>query len=145
MTRTNGHFGARRLALLIGVCLAASLLVGCGKSTCAVNGKVVYDDGKQAGPELEGHVVTFESQNEPVSASGLIGPDGTFTVSTYDMDDGAVPGKHRVAVMAPTPEIDVPPPPREIKAKFESFDKSGLEVTLESGDNDVVLTVERAE
>ncbi len=145
MTRTNVHFRLRRVALLAGVCLAAASVVGCGNSTCAVNGKVVYDDGKQAGPELEGYTVIFESQNEPVSASGLIGPDGTFEVSTYEPDDGAVAGPHRVAVTAPVHETDDPPPPRAIKPHFESFDKSGLAVTIEPGDNEVVLTVERAE
>ena len=131
--------------MLVGICLAATILVGCGKGTCSVNGKVVYDDGQQAGPELQGYAVTFESQNEPVSASGLIGPDGTFEISTYEPGDGAVVGKHRVAVTAPVHETDDLPPPRAIKARFESFDKSGLEVTLESGSNQVELTVERAE
>ena len=40
------------------------------------------------------------------SAYGNIRPDGTYTLTTYDKEDGALIGKHRVRAYKPDPEDD---------------------------------------
>lgn len=43
------------------------------------------------------------------SASGLIQPDGTYQLTTYDAGDGAIVGPHTVQVLAPDPVDDDSP------------------------------------
>jgi hypothetical protein len=43
--------------------------------------------------------VEFKSQMHGIQARGDIQPDGTFTLSTYEPNDGAVAGKHDVVVV----------------------------------------------
>ena len=62
--------------------------------TYKTTGKVLFSDGKL----LEGGTIVFESVDHPVTARSVIGLDGTFTLSTYGKGDGAVAGKHRVAI-----------------------------------------------
>ena len=72
--------------------LALSLLTsGCGKSKGTVSGKVTYENK----PVVFGIVLLADGANQPVS--GVIQPDGTFTVKdvTY--------GEVSVAVMSPNP------------------------------------------
>jgi hypothetical protein len=85
--------------------LAALALFGCGPSrdpnlppTANVSGKVIY----QGEPVTVG-TVTFHPEGDGNPAVGLLGEDGTFSLSTYAPGDGAVVGKHSVT-------IDIPPP-----------------------------------
>lgn len=81
--------------------LAASLLIGCGSGdqldVAPVRGTVTCN-----GKTLTSGDVTFspiaESQEGMPGkpAFGSIGPDGTFVLTTYESNDGAVIGKHRV-------------------------------------------------
>src|SRR5262249_8325025 len=70
------------------------VLAGCnrGPKMLPVSGKVIYN-----GRPLEFGVVMFQPPSgQP--AQGQIQPDGTFTLSTYRLNDGAVVGKHKVRV-----------------------------------------------
>lgn len=68
-------------------------LGGCGGPTLApVKGKVTYK-GK---PLQFGGIMFQPASGQP--ARGIIGADGTFTLSTYFDGDGAVVGKHHVRV-----------------------------------------------
>lgn len=72
-----------------------TLAAGCGSGqmpVAPVQGKVLY-----RGKPLEFGSVIFQPQAGP-AASGPIQPDGSFRLSTYGRDDGAVIGKHRVLV-----------------------------------------------
>jgi hypothetical protein len=130
--------------------LLVGAIAGCGgNDVCPVEGVVVYPDGSPA-TDLENHVVTFElvdpeaSSDQPgVSASGAVKADGTFTLGTYEIDDGAAPGKHRVAL---SPEVQVSDETivkEVLDPKFYAFDTSGLEVTITPGTNEVKLPVQR--
>jgi|tagenome__1003787_1003787.scaffolds.fasta_scaffold19239692_2 hypothetical protein len=69
-------------------------VAGCnrGPKMVPVTGKVIYN-----GRPLEFGVVMFQPPSgQP--AQGTIQPDGTFTLSTYRSNDGAVSGKHKVRV-----------------------------------------------
>ncbi len=81
---------------------AVTGLVGCESDPTAVpavhaSGTVTYK-GK---PVVKGAIQFVPEVGRP--ASGTIS-DGNFTLSTYGTDDGAVPGKHKVAVTSTTEE-----------------------------------------
>ena len=127
----------------------AALLSGCGGSTYPVHGKVVFKDNQAAATELVDYVVTLESVDGKVGASGVVKPDGTFDISTHKPGDGAVPGKHRVALNPPaTHELiegpEAKPPAPLIPDKYGTFDTSGLEVTVDRSGQEVVVPVDRA-
>jgi hypothetical protein len=70
-------------------------LAGCGGDrlpTAPVEGKILL-----GGKALEfGEVVFYPERGPP--GRGNIGSDGTFHLSTYGHNDGAVVGKHRVEI-----------------------------------------------
>lgn len=99
-----------RVVAWLPVTVVAALVVGvtgCGKSgseyqVAPVTGKVTFNGE----PVPEG-TVRFQPVSEAAGkagitgkpATGSVGQDGTFTLSTYGEDDGAVIGKHRVLYM----------------------------------------------
>ena len=57
---------------------------------CSVEGVVRFPDGQ---PLTEGTVAFEAVDHQPrITATGEIGPGGTFRLGTYGVDDGAVPG-----------------------------------------------------
>jgi hypothetical protein len=99
-------------ASLLSTVFAAMLLTGCSGDTMAtgsVSGKVTYE-----GKPVEGGSLTFV----PDSPTGggkpgvaTIAADGTYRVSTYGTNDGAVIGKHKIRF---SPNI-VAPAAKELK------------------------------
>lgn len=125
------------------------LLSGCDAQieTYLVHGMVVYPDGK---PLTKG-TVEFEVQGlkKAVTASGDINSDGTFQLGTYEVNDGAIAGTHRVAVIADY-EIGtgierpglIPPP--ILNPKFSEFNTSGLEFEVKPSPNNIMVQVDYA-
>lgn len=109
------------LVLLLGT-------VGCGSGGehgVAKAGGTVTLDGNPV-PEL---VVSFTPQstgggNPGKSATGRTDAQGKFTLSTYEMGDGAVIGKHQVMVSLDGPD---PTPPGQLSENI---------VEVKSGTND---------
>ena len=138
-----------RLFLLVGCPVYSVVLAGCGgDATYPIRGKVVFQDTKVPATELAGYVITLESFDGKVGASGVVKPDGTFEVSTYELGDGAVPGRHRVALNAPMSHelIEGPgamEPASPIPDKYGSPATSGLEIKVESSGQEVELSLER--
>jgi hypothetical protein len=139
--------GERWMALGI----ASAFLVGCGSQpqTFPVHGRVVFEDGT---PVRFGSIETL-SVDQRVNARGTIGPDGTFSLTTYENNDGAVPGEHRVAIIqaATVPlAVSASTSPRhthgrDLAARYRSFATSGLSFTVVPDSiNDVTLEVEEA-
>ena len=123
-------------------------LVGCGSGKYPVEGKVLFRDGKPA-TELAGGTVMFESKELHVSAIGEIDKDATFRLTTSVRNDGAPPGKYRVAVTPPEDEgIQDDKPGKKRRAlldpRFRSIETSNLEATVEKKKNELTVTVERA-
>jgi hypothetical protein len=125
--------------------LAACLLLsGCDsgqKPTYPVKGKFVWEGGGNA-KELAGGMVIFECASEDMSAKGSIDSEGGFVLGTYKVDDGAVAGKHKVAVTQPADTsagdfrtLAV------VDRKYESMDTTDLEVTIEPKPNEITLKV----
>ena len=128
-------------------------LLGCGGSpaTFPAGGRVTYADGAP----LDGGAVEFRSlESKPrVGARGVIQPDGTFRLTTYLPDDGAVPGNHQALVVPQRPpgdrweELRSSGQIQTIHSKYQRFDSSGLEFTVTPNpeENDFQIVVERPE
>lgn len=123
--------------------------LGCqddGRSpTYRVQGKVVFADGT---PLRGGSVICLsDSETESLSARGNISEAGTFTLGTYEVDDGAIAGRHLVAIDPPLPtnfNPDAGPAPRVIHQRFQHHDTSGLAFdVVEDGPNEITLEVSR--
>ena len=72
--------------------------IGCGGSSgrpdlVAVQGTVTFK-----GSPVEGATVTFYSDKAPRPANGVTNSSGKFQLTTYDTNDGAVPGEHTVSI-----------------------------------------------
>src|SRR5262249_13230360 len=115
---------------------------------------VAFPDGST----LEGAIVTFQSVPDgnqdgakSISAVGKVSADGTCHMMTYKPGDGAIAGKHRVAV-APPPMSHGPHDPRDptrttplVHSRFRRPDTSGLEVTVTpQGPNEFDIRIERS-
>jgi hypothetical protein len=131
----------RRSALAVGV---LACLVGCGGGkTAPVNGRVKLKGGSDVSV-LAGYSLTFEPVDGKTSAVGEINRDGTFKLSTFGANDGAVPGKYRVAINQPTsPDPDKPPTKSKLPARYENLDSSGLTAEVKPGQNNIELELDK--
>jgi len=128
------------------LCLIAvtALFVGCSSKTAPVNGRVKFKDGGDISV-LRGYMVSFEPEDDRISGAGEIGADGTFKITTFTADDGAIPGRHRIAISPPDPPPDAPPPKPVIPQKYRDFGTSGLTADIKPGTtNTVEFELERA-
>ena len=133
--------------MVIGALLV--FVAGCGTqrpATYPVHGKVVFADGSP----LQGGTVEFRTAHEgskSIIASGIVAEDGTFQLTTFEEQDGAVAGTHQVIVRpkrsAARAEKFGPVEPLAVDRRFFSYNTSGLEETVIEGDNEITLRVER--
>ncbi|MDZ7617388.1 MAG: hypothetical protein U1E05_10305 [Patescibacteria group bacterium] len=133
------------------VLLALLSVLGCGsgQSVYPVQGQIVYADGSPA-TDLAGCTVTFEwvaptamAEQAGIGGWGEVQADGTFTIGTYKPADGAVAGKHRVAISPPEQEVDGPIVESPVASRYGSVETSGLEVEVARGTKKITLTVDR--
>lgn len=131
----------------LGFCLL--LLAGCGgEATYKVEGKIEFADGT---PVMFGDI-EFLNRERKLNARGKIKRDGTFTVSTFGRNDGAVEGQHEVTIQQfvtiPLAEHQVTTIHHDhgslVHEKYRSYEKSDLTVTIErKSPNETVLVVEK--
>jgi len=135
---------------LCGGLLLLSLSGGCNQRppTYEVHGMVVFPDGKP----LTSGTVEFEAlhQKKPITASGEIAANGTFQLGTFEPNDGAIVGEHRVAVISDFEigtGIERPDelPPERLHAKFRDFKSSGLKFIVKPQRNNILVEVDYAE
>jgi hypothetical protein len=112
---------------------------GCGKSDSLpslqvyeVKGKVLLPDGKP----LSGGWIYFVSKGDlPVTPSGQISSDGTFSLVTGGSGEGAPAGDYKIRVEAP----QLPTGPKAKKPafpfKYTDEDSSGLVLTVRAEPN----------
>ena len=131
-----------RLAfIVIGLAVLSS---GCGGETSPkpvfpVSGKVLVDGKPAAHATVILHPVG-ESGPDVVRPRAQVGPDGTFTVSTYGSGDGAPAGEYAVTVewwltnaAAGKGRGDDLPPANRLPARYASAASSGLKATVGEG------------
>ena len=121
----------RALAL---AAILSGLTGGCGPSaeshpeTVPVQGKVTY----KGQPVPKGTITFQPDAGQP--ATGEIQPDGSYRLGTFGQGDGAVPGHHRVMIIANTADPTKIPgsspgyvEPRDLVPKsYGQIDTSGL-------------------
>jgi hypothetical protein len=128
------------LMRVLAICFSttlAGLLVGCGSgedphpATVSVQGKVTY----QGQPVPKGTITFQPAGGRP--AVGEIKPDGTYRLSTFGEMDGAIPGAHKVMILANTGDPTKMPsspgyvvPKDLVPRKYASPETSGLEVNV---------------
>lgn len=148
---TSARVAARTNASWIGgLALACLLMVGCGSqpTTFVVKGKVVYADGT---PVRFGDIETL-AVDQRINARGKIQADGSFTLTTYQANDGALPGVHQ-AVIIQTTSIPLAAAAKlapvkhahgnDIGPKYRSYSTSGLRFTVDpSGVSEVTLVID---
>jgi hypothetical protein len=115
---------------IVGLLFVLFATAGChrGPKMVPVTGKVVYN-----GQPLEFGSITFQPPSgQP--AQGNIQSDGTFTLSTYRLNDGAVVAKHKVRLACyESQKPGAPKAPGEqtlgkllIPEKYTFYDQSGF-------------------
>jgi len=123
-------------------CALALLLTGCRSAklprTLPVQGKVTW-----RGQPLSQGMVAFsparlgEAGQPSRPAMGKIGPDGTYRLSSFRENDGAMPGEYRVTVVSyyasePGPDDSFKPAVSRIPIRYGDPEKSGLNFTVPS-------------
>lgn len=137
------------LHVRIAYLMSLLLLAGCGSrgpKTYSVSGEVVFEDGVV----LQGGLVEFSAVEQEMSATGRIGLDGKFRLTTVKVGDGAIAGLHR-AIVITTYGDDLIQHHHDAKTlrraakKFASYATSGLKFTVRPGEkNHFRVVVERA-
>jgi hypothetical protein len=128
------------LPRVLAICFSttlAGLFVGCGSgeepnpATVPVQGKVTY----QGQPVPKGTITFQPAGGRP--AVGEIQPDGTYHLSTFGEKDGAIPGAHKVMILANTGDPTKMPsspgyvvPKDLVPKKYARTETSELEVTV---------------
>ena len=138
---------------LIGAGLCAIALSGCSKDsprTIAVQGTVRLN-----GKPLPGGVITFQpvtvAANLPHRlAQGSIGADGTYSLSTFEPGDGALPGEYVVMIrgiqpIAPVDEFSRSTSetiPLAIPAIYSDAQRTPLKATVDAGGSSQKIDLE---
>lgn len=125
----------QHLCFLIVVVLVSTFAGGCGDGRpkrVKVSGQVLID-----GKPLEYGFVQVMPAGER-AATGKIGPNGRFTLTTFDPDDGCVLGKHNVAVIA-TESINGSSQRWHAPKKYVDATKSDLQVEITEPTDSLVI------
>ena len=112
---------------LVGACAAAGMLAGCGDERperVAVAGQV-FIDGK---PLTCGTVMLVPAGARP--SVGAIDPQGRFTLTCFEGQDGAVVGRHPVQVTA-NKDVDANTIRWFAPKKYANYRTSGLVADIE--------------
>jgi hypothetical protein len=138
---------------VVGVVGLSVLWAGCGRG--AERPKVVPVSGKvtQKGKTLTAGEVTFTpvAGAEPSAhiATGQIGSDGTYRLTTFNTGDGAVLGPHKVTVVVRSTtdmrkmnelgggKIAYKLPPSVLPPKYSSVENTPLKYTVEDKPNTI--------
>lgn len=131
--------GALAIAMLL---ILAAGTMGCGRQpkrleVFPVKGKILFGGKAAAGATVVLHPIGNPALPRPV---GTVQKDGTFTVRTYETDDGAPAGKYKLTV-----ELvkfvqkgdDFEPGKNLLPAKYADAAKSNLLIEVATKPNEV--------
>lgn len=132
------------------VCLMslAIVAIGCGggsddRATATVIGKVTSKGQPVTGGGLTFSPISADPKVPPgKSAAGAIQPDGTYKLSTYKQDDGAVVSKHKVTFSAAVIPIDEKTHSENSKppvSPYANLIPSKPEVEVKAGENTIEI------
>lgn len=147
-----------RMRSLLAIALMSVLVCGCGSGVksrppmAKVKGVVKYK-----GNPVANAMVNFSTEGAPRMASGMTDDQGRFQLTTYETNDGAPVGTHKVTVTrieatagpAKMSAMDLaskgpPPPPKGgvIPMKYADLKTTPLVSTVDAGSNDKTLELE---
>jgi len=127
-----------RVSVWISLAVVAALVAGCTKGGAEYKVAPVKGKITAKGEPVKGGNITFQPIETPGAKSGTTGKpatgglkdDGTFVLSTYGKEDGAVIGKHRVLYLpavkaaqsyndkpAPSPYAGLKPKPDQVEVR----------------------------
>ena len=121
--------------LLAAAICASAFAAGCGDgrpTRVPVSGKVMID-----GQPLTRGAIRFKPADGRV-ATGEIGPDGAFTLSTFEPGDGAAVGTHAVTVHA-SEELEANAIRWHVPKKYQRASTSELTQTIDGPTDAVVI------
>ena len=139
----------RQKIVLLGIaCVLAAMLSGCGRkkqshpTTAPVKGRVTFK-----GNPLRDAQVMFHPEGEGNPGLGVGNGDGEYRLTTYERDDGAVLGMHRVTVQVMPPNSL---PGQEVQtgggtvipSRYLSKDTTPLKQEVKPGENTIDLNLE---
>lgn len=147
MRRPSSNILSRELAPLIVFVLLAVAGCGSGEITYPVRGTVTYQDGTPVTTGMVEFDPLAADDTKRFNARGLIHSDGTYFLTTFEEGDGAVPGRHRVLVQEPYPNVDIEEGEsvgsHSIDPKYWRYGTSGLEFEVREGENEINIVVTR--
>jgi len=115
--------------------------LGCGAQPSPVTGRVKFKDNSDVSV-LAGYEIAFDSDAKSAGAVGHIAADGTFKLTTFSADDGALPGAYHISIAPPlTP--DAPPAKAHIPTKYSDPSTSGLTTIIKPGQSTILLELDR--
>lgn len=130
----------------------AALVAGCGKPSrpnevpvFPVTGRVTFK-----GEPMPFAVVTFYPKDKPfaqaLKARATADKDGAFTLTTYELNDGAPEGEYGailyVPLKPPDPlDLEAPNPPDRLKHAYSDPAKSKLRFTVKPEPNTINITL----
>jgi hypothetical protein len=129
--RAGGRRDYGLVACLLVLGLTTWACVGCGgKGVVPVSGRVTLVGGEP----VQGATVVFENREKRLSSSGRTDAEGRFRLTTFKVNDGALPGDYRISIVPPSAADSSQPQPRRVFAdKYLSPDSSGLSLAVERG------------
>jgi hypothetical protein len=133
-----------------GLCFLGLLaFTGCGDGKIArypVNGKVLVDGKPAAGAMVIFCPIEGSEQLMRERPIGFAGPDGSFQLTTFALNDGAPAGEYKViarwAANSPNPQGNADDerrrtPPDALRGKYFNLDSTPLTATVTKGTNDL--------
>jgi hypothetical protein len=134
----SGRLGLRLSPFAL-VLAGALLGTGCGqRDAYPVRGRVLYEGKPAVGAVVFLHPVDL---SEPTRSrpSGRVGKDGSFSISTPNLGDGAKPGEYLVTVVwrAEAGPGDSEEDEDLLPARYLDPKTSGLRITVKAGANDL--------
>lgn len=139
----------QRICMFAVMIVLPLLLTGCSGNlaTHPVAGIVEFEDGTR--PEFGD--IEFYSPVYKINARGKIQKDGTFTLSTYSENDGAVEGYHEVMIMQQVGNYLIGRSGKRIRhdhgslidMKYFDYQTSNLSCEIQQGENEVRLVLKK--
>ena len=132
-------------SILLGACFLSLVFSGCGGKSdtglVPVQGQVTLNGGPL--PEGGNGNVTFSSADgKGNTATGLLDDDGNYRMSTFEANDGVLPGEYKVSVSWTSPGSGDPKtgvlkaPASIIDERFSNPETSGLTATITADGNE---------
>lgn len=129
----------KALALL--ALTSAASLAGCsGKDweaeTYPVTGKVLINGEPAVDAIVELHATAQKPDSRNSRPWGIVQPDGSFSLTTYQKADGAPPGQYAVTLRWPV-DLTTPSQVDRLAGAYSTAAKAPANVTVEAGENEI--------